>query len=131
MSTLEILETLDVHVTVFSRPACVQCDGTYRALDAKGINFTIHDVSQDPEALENVKRLGYLQAPVAILAPEVAKLLGADDESIPLQPHWSGFRPDQIDLAAQLLLEKGVTLVPRDPKEAAAARKAAKAESGV
>ena len=74
-------------ITVYSKPACVQCNATYRALDDKGIDYEITDVSQDPAALEMVKELGYLQAPVVIT-----------DED-----HWSGFRPDKIDeLAARL-----------------------------
>lgn len=74
-------------VTVYTKPSCVQCTATYRALNAKGIEFEIFDVSVDDKALQTVKDLGYLQAPVVIV----------DDE------HWSGFRPDKIDeLAAKL-----------------------------
>ncbi len=74
-------------VTVYTKPSCVQCTATYRALNAKGIEFEIFDVSVDEKALQAVKDLGYLQAPVVI----------TDDE------HWSGFRPDKIDeLAAKL-----------------------------
>jgi len=74
-------------VTVYTKPSCVQCTATYRALNAKGIEFEIFDVSVDDKALQAVKDLGYLQAPVVIT-----------DEG-----HWSGFRPDKIDeLAARL-----------------------------
>lgn len=74
-------------VTVYTKPSCVQCNATYRALDAKGIEYEILDVSQNEAALEQVKALGYMQAPVVIT-----------DED-----HWSGFRPDKIDeLAARL-----------------------------
>lgn len=74
-------------VTVYTKPSCVQCNATYRALDAKSIDYEIHDLSEDPAALEKVKALGYLQAPVVIT-----------DED-----HWAGFRPDKIDeLAARL-----------------------------
>lgn len=72
-------------VTVYSKPACVQCDATYRALDKRGIEYSIVDISQDVEALEMVRSLGYLQAPVVI----------AGDS------HWSGFRPDQIGQLAE------------------------------
>lgn len=71
-------------ITVYSKPACVQCDATYRALDKKGIDYSIVDISADPEALEMVRGLGYLQAPVVV---------AGDD-------HWSGFRPDQINALA-------------------------------
>ncbi|TFF04390.1 glutaredoxin-like protein NrdH [Cellulosimicrobium funkei] len=74
-------------ITVYSKPACVQCDATYRALDKKGIEYSVVDISQDTEALEFVRALGYLQAPVVV----------AGDES------WSGFRPDQISALADSL----------------------------
>jgi len=67
-------------VTVYSKPACVQCDATYRALDKHGITYDVVDLTQDPTALELVRSLGYLQAPVVIAG----------------NTHWSGFRPDQI-----------------------------------
>ena len=34
-------------VTVYSKPACVQCTATYRALDAQGIQYEIFDVTAD------------------------------------------------------------------------------------
>lgn len=67
-------------VTVYTKPSCVQCNATYRALDKKGIAYQSVDMSQDPEALERVRALGYMQAPVVITE----------------QDSWSGFRPDKI-----------------------------------
>lgn len=74
-------------VTLYTKPACVQCTATYRGLDSKGIEYEVIDLSENPEALEQVKALGYLQAPVVI----------TDDD------HWSGFRPDKIDELADRL----------------------------
>ena len=74
-------------ITVYTKPSCVQCNATYRAMDAKGIRYEIVDLSSDEEALEKTKALGYLQAPVVV----------AGDE------HWSGFQPDKInDLALRI-----------------------------
>ena len=67
-------------ITVYTKPACVQCNATYRALDKAGIDYEVVDISQDAEARDYVMALGYLQAPVVV----------ADDA------HWSGFRPDRI-----------------------------------
>ena len=67
-------------ITVYSKPACVQCTATTRALDAKGLSYDIIDLTQDEAAMEKVTALGYRQAPVVI----------AGDE------HWAGFRPDMI-----------------------------------
>jgi len=74
-------------VTVYTKPSCVQCNATYRALDSRGIEYEVLDVTEDETALATVKELGYLQAPVVV----------ADGE------HWSGFRPDKIDELAQRL----------------------------
>ncbi|HEU5223809.1 MAG TPA: glutaredoxin-like protein NrdH [Candidatus Lumbricidophila sp.] len=74
-------------VTVYTKPSCVQCNATYRALDSKGIEYDVIDVSEDEAALAHVKELGYLQAPVVV----------TDEDN------WSGFRPDKIsELAARL-----------------------------
>ncbi|CAM3930784.1 glutaredoxin-like protein NrdH [Tsukamurella strandjordii] len=68
-------------VTVYTKPACVQCTATYRALDKAGIEYTSVDISVDADARDYVLALGYLQAPVVVID-------GGD--------HWSGFRPDRI-----------------------------------
>jgi glutaredoxin-like protein NrdH len=61
---------------VYSKPSCVQCTATYRALDAKGIEYTVVDLTTNPAALEYVMdELGYSAAPVVV----------ASD-----QDHWSG-----------------------------------------
>lgn len=74
-------------VTVYTKPACVQCNATYRALDKKGIIYNSVDISQDEEALERLRALGYQQAPVVETPTD----------------NWSGFRPDKIEELAQQL----------------------------
>lgn len=69
-------------ITVYTKPACVQCNATFRALDAAGIEYETVDLTANANTLEKVKALGYLQAPVVVI----------DDGE-----HWSGFRPDKID----------------------------------
>ena len=68
-------------LTVYSKKSCVQCNATYRALNDKGVEYDVVDMSEDAQALQKVKDLGYLQAPV-VITPE--------------GEHWSGFRPDLI-----------------------------------
>ncbi|TSD94858.1 glutaredoxin-like protein NrdH [Skermania sp. ID1734] len=68
-------------ITVYTKPACVQCTATFRALDKAGIAFETVDLSVDRDALDYVMALGYLQAPVVIV--------GDDD-------HWAGYRPERI-----------------------------------
>lgn len=69
-----------MNITVYSKPACVQCTATIRALAAKGIEFDLIDLVEDEDALARVTELGYRQVPV---------VMTADD-------HWAGFRPDKI-----------------------------------
>jgi glutaredoxin-like protein NrdH len=72
-------------VTLLSKPNCIQCSATEKALTNSGIGYTKIDVTQDAEALEMIRGLGYLQVPV-VMAGDV---------------HWSGFRPERIaELAA-------------------------------
>lgn len=67
-------------VTVYTKPACVQCNATYRALDKNGIAYNSVDISKDAEALATLKDLGFQQAPV-VTSPT---------------GNWSGYQPDRI-----------------------------------
>lgn len=79
-------------VTVYSKPNCVQCTATYRALDKHGISYEVIDITT-PAAAEMLRYatedLGYQQAPIVIV--------DGDDEN-----HWAGFRPDKIKALAQI-----------------------------
>ena len=79
-------------VTVYTKPACVQCNATYKALDKLGLPYELVDISEVPVARDYVMSLGYLQAPVVVA--------GGD--------HWSGFRPDRIKALAAQSLELAV-----------------------
>ncbi|ADG73361.1 glutaredoxin-like protein NrdH [Cellulomonas flavigena DSM 20109] len=74
-------------ITVYSKPACVQCTATYRALDKLGHEYTVVDISEDADARDYVMSLGHLQAPVVVVGGE----------------HWSGYRPDRIKALADKL----------------------------
>lgn len=67
-------------ITVYSKPACVQCTATTRALDAKGIVYRLIDLTADTDAYAFVTALGYRQAPVVVTDTD----------------HWSGFNPIKI-----------------------------------
>lgn len=69
---------------VYSKPSCVQCTATKRALDKRGVEYTEVDISQDSDAYDLVATLGYRQVPVVV----------AGDN------HWSGFQPDMIEALA-------------------------------
>ena len=72
--------------TVYTKPACVQCDMTKRYMDKNGIAYTTVDITQDPEALDMILGMGFSSAPVVI----------SGDLS------FAGFQPDKInELAAR------------------------------
>jgi glutaredoxin-like protein NrdH len=73
-------------ITVYTKPSCVQCNATKRALAKAGLAYEEIDLTEDVEALEAVKALGYMQAPVVF----------ADGD------HWAGFRPDKIKALAKV-----------------------------
>jgi glutaredoxin-like protein NrdH len=72
-------------VTVFTKPACAQCDAVFRALDKMDIDYRRVDISTDPDAREYVMALGYLQVPVVYAGPD---------------NHFCGFRPERLKALA-------------------------------
>ena len=83
----------ELSITVYTKPSCVQCNATKRALDKAGLAYNEVDLTQDAEDLEAVKSLGYQSAPVVF----------ADGD------HWAGFRPDRIKAAAAAVAASAVT----------------------
>lgn len=75
-------------VTVYSKPACPQCDVTKRSLGAKRISFRTVDVTEDAHAFKHVtETLGIRQMPVVEAFGQA----------------WSGFQPAKISwLQAEL-----------------------------
>lgn len=87
-------------ITVYSKPSCVQCNMTYKALDKADIDYSVIDISADESARDYVISLGHLQAPV-VVAGDV---------------HWSGFRPDRIkEIAKRAILPSDATREARSP----------------
>lgn len=79
-------------ITVYTKPSCVQCNATKRALTKNGLDYVEVDLMEDEEALATVKALGYQQAPVVF----------ADGD------HWAGFRPDKIKALATVSQQAAV-----------------------
>ena len=42
---------IENELRVYSKPNCVQCNATYRALDAKNIPYRVVDLSEDDACL--------------------------------------------------------------------------------
>lgn len=72
-------------VTVFTKPACQQCNATKKHLTKLGVPFTAVDVTTDPDAKDEVTALGYSALPVVHIRHT--------DGSV---EHWGGFRPDRL-----------------------------------
>jgi glutaredoxin-like protein NrdH len=70
--------------TVYSKPACVQCDQTKKLLDKRGVQYNTVDITQDEEAYEMIVKMGFMSVPVVI----------SGDQS------WAGFQPDKINSLA-------------------------------
>jgi glutaredoxin-like protein NrdH len=70
--------------TVYTKPACVQCDQTKKLLDKNGVEYTTIDISKDQEAFDKIVAMGFMSAPVVIS--------GNDS--------WAGFQPDKINAIA-------------------------------
>ena len=78
--------TVEHAVTVYTKPDCVQCDATKRALNKHDIPFIEINLSDNMEVLDRLKAAGWMRAPIVETA---------DGQM------WSGFRPDKIrDLAS-------------------------------
>lgn len=69
-------------ITVYSKPACMQCSMTVTTLERAGLPHQVIDVTENAAALAYVtEELGYSAAPIVVV----------DDHN-----HWAGFRPDLI-----------------------------------
>ncbi|EEJ53181.1 glutaredoxin [Mobiluncus mulieris 28-1] len=70
----------NMSIIVYTKPNCVQCNATKRTMDKHGLDYDTVDLTQDINALNRVKELGFSQAPVVVAGEDA----------------WSGFRPDKI-----------------------------------
>ena len=71
-------------VVVYTLPKCQPCRMTKMKLDQVGVSYAVVDLSQDAAALEHIRALGHLQAPVVETA----------------STSWSGFQPELITALA-------------------------------
>ena len=74
-----------MNVTVYSKPDCVKCTATYKALDKTGVNYTVIDITEDADAMAYAVGLGHVAAPVVV----VNRPDGSTE-------HWSDFRRERI-----------------------------------
>ena len=109
-------------IKVFAKNRCVQCDATKSAFSRAGLvegeHFNVTMLEDNEEALESLKKAGYLQAPIVFVkttietnkavieeenySEENAPEEDALEEKIVME--WTGFNPDQIRAAAALIM---------------------------
>lgn len=70
--------------TVYTKPACVQCDMTKRYLDKAGVVYETVDITENPEALDMILNMGFSSAPVVMSSAG----------------NWAGFQPDKLNALA-------------------------------
>lgn len=109
-------------IEVFAKNRCVQCDATKSAFNKAGLvegeHFNVTMLEDNEEALESMKKAGYLQAPIVFVKTtiETNKAVTEEEnyseENIPEEDtleekivmEWTGFNPDQIRAAAALIM---------------------------
>lgn len=69
-----------MQISVYTTPNCPQCRIVKKMLDEAKVEYQTIDLSQDAEAMEMVKKLGYVSAPVVFVN----------------DMHWTGFRHDRM-----------------------------------
>lgn len=70
-------------VTVYTTIYCPQCMMTKQYMDSLNIEYETIDVTNNEEARQHVKELGFTSLPVVVVESGEA---------------WFGFRPENIDL---------------------------------
>lgn len=91
---------------IFSKPNCVQCNSTYRALDKFNLkkddgDYTIVDISVDENAYKYALSLGHSSAPIVTIVEAgvtLEQLMDPEHSAVPVES-WGGFRPDAIKKA--------------------------------
>jgi glutaredoxin-like protein NrdH len=68
-------------ITVYTKPACVQCDATKRLLTKLELEFETVDITENQDAFEMLIAKGFQAAPV----------VNAGDD------WWAGFNPEKIN----------------------------------
>lgn len=73
------MSATNARVTVYTKPACVQCDHTKRYLDKLGVPFD--ELPMTDEVIDQAKAAGIMTAPIVLVEGKAV---------------WGGFKPDEI-----------------------------------
>jgi len=78
-------------ITVYTKPACMQCNMVKKWLDDRGVEYTVESILDD-QTLEAVRSLGLASAPVTVISQGEPK----DDVVVP------GFQPQRFQELVKL-----------------------------
>ena len=80
-------------IEVLTTPTCPACKITKMTLDRAGLEYVTVALEENPDRAEEVRSLGYSQAPVVLIPndPAYGEMAGQS---------WSGLRPDLIQSLA-------------------------------
>lgn len=76
-------------ITLYTQPGCQPCRMTKRQLEKLNLSYQDVDVSENPEAVDTVRSLGYSSLPV--ITVEVSNQVD----------HWSGYQPHKLATLTQ------------------------------
>lgn len=79
---------MQIPVTVYTNPNCVQCDSTKRQFDKLGIKYSVVALETVPEKLQEFIEQGFKSAPIVTTDTKI----------------WSGFRLEKIKSLHQHIL---------------------------
>lgn len=80
--------------TVYTRPGCMKCHATIRALQKIGISVTVEQLEDNPKAIETMQTNGWQTLPLV-------EVVASDGEIF----RWADMRKDDIDALAYLAKE--------------------------
>lgn len=75
-------------IVVWSKPACVQCNGVKRWLEKRDVPYVGRQLQDDLDKLEEFKEQGYMQAPIVEGPGGIL---------------FSGFNTDELERAVEAL----------------------------
>ena len=78
-------------ITVYTIPACIQCEFTKKVLDKSGVPYSVVDLTDNPRSREELADLGHKTAPVVVVT---------DPDSGAIA-RWAGFQPDRLNAAVK------------------------------
>lgn len=91
VEALSVDGEITLNVIVYTKPNCVQCNATKRALDKAGIEHVMIDVTQDVEVADELREEGVMQMPCVKVVDNAGNVYSS----------WTGFDPDRIKAIQQ------------------------------